>query len=198
MRWFWIDQFTEFVSGQSAIAVKNVSLAEEHLLDHFDGYPVMPTSLVIEGMAQTAGLLASQIHDFEELVVLAKVGKARFEGHARPGETLTYRATIQQSHPDGTMVSVTSHLSKRMNGGKRMHGDERMHGTIELFFAHLDKEDEKGGPVRRLFEPKDLLRWLRVLGVFDVGRHPDGSKLEIPPNLAATDLAPSTSDSSTP
>ncbi len=191
MRWFWIDQFTEFVSGESATAVKNVSLAEEHLLDHFDGYPVMPTSLVIEGMAQTAGLLASQIHDFEELVVLAKVGKAQFEGHARPGDALTYRATIQQTRPDGTMVSVTSQLSKRMDGG------ERMHGTIELFFAHLDKGDEKGGPVRRLFEPKDLLRWLRVLGVFDVGRHPDGSKLEIPPNLAATDLALSTSDSST-
>ena len=191
MRWFWIDQFTEFVSGQSATAVKNVSLAEEHLLDHFDGYPVMPTSLVIEGMAQTAGLLASQIHDFEELVVLAKVGKAQFEGHARPGDTLTFRATIEQTHPDGTMVSVTSHLDNRTHEGQRMHG------TIELFFVHLDKEDEGGGPVRRLFEPKDLLRWLRVLGVFDVGRHPDGSKLEIPPNLSATDLVPNTSDSST-
>jgi len=181
MRWFWIDQFTEFVSGQRATAVKNVSLAEGHLHDHFDGYPVMPTSLVIEGMAQAAGLLVSQVHNFEELVVLAKVGKAQFEGHARPGDTLTYQVAIEQTHSDGAMASVTSQLG------------ERPHGKVELFFAHLDNEADDDGLARRLFEPMDLLRWLRVLGVFDVGRHPDGSKLEIPPKLAATDLANSAS-----
>ena len=41
MRWFWIDRFSEFVCGESATAVKNVSLAEEYLHDHFDGYPIM-------------------------------------------------------------------------------------------------------------------------------------------------------------
>ena len=37
MRWYWIDRFTEFESGRTATAVKNVSLAEEHLHDHFPG-----------------------------------------------------------------------------------------------------------------------------------------------------------------
>ena len=54
MRWIWIDKFIEFQSGQKAVAVKNVTMAEEHLHDHFPGFPVMPECLMIEGMAQTA------------------------------------------------------------------------------------------------------------------------------------------------
>ncbi|MCP4505267.1 MAG: beta-hydroxyacyl-ACP dehydratase, partial [Fuerstiella sp.] len=37
MRWYWIDKFIEFNPGESARAVKNVSLSEEHLHDHFPG-----------------------------------------------------------------------------------------------------------------------------------------------------------------
>ena len=54
MRWFWLDRFTEFVSGSHATAVKGVSLSEDHLHDHWPYYPVMPNSLVAEGMAQAA------------------------------------------------------------------------------------------------------------------------------------------------
>ena len=57
MRWIWIDKFIEFNSGTSAKAVKNVSLAEEHLHDHFPGFTVMPNTLILEGLAQTGGLL---------------------------------------------------------------------------------------------------------------------------------------------
>ncbi|HHH76481.1 MAG TPA: beta-hydroxyacyl-ACP dehydratase, partial [Phycisphaerae bacterium] len=57
MRWIWIDRFIEFVPTVKATAVKNISLAEEHLHDHWSPWPVMPASLMIEGMAQTAGIL---------------------------------------------------------------------------------------------------------------------------------------------
>ena len=73
MRWFWIDRFTEFQSGQTATAIKNVTLAEEHLHDHFPGFPVMPASLMLEGMAQTGGILLGEKHHFEHIVILAKV-----------------------------------------------------------------------------------------------------------------------------
>ena len=88
MRWFWIDRFTEFVSGSHATAVKGVSLAEDHLHDHHVGYPIMPNSLCCEGMAQAGGLLISEHYGFGELVVLAKLSKAKFTGRVRPGETL--------------------------------------------------------------------------------------------------------------
>ena len=59
MRWFWIDRFSELVSGKTATAIKTISLSEEHLHDHFCGIPTMPNSLILEGMAQTAGMLVS-------------------------------------------------------------------------------------------------------------------------------------------
>ena len=73
MRWIWIDKFLEFRSGQFARAIKNLTLAEEHLHDHFPGYPVMPASLIIEGLAQTGGILVGEAGGFAEKVVLAKI-----------------------------------------------------------------------------------------------------------------------------
>ena len=78
MRWIWIDKFEKFEVNVAAVAIKNVSLAEEHLHDHFPGFPVMPASLMIEGMAQTAGILVGAARNFQEKVILAKIGKARF------------------------------------------------------------------------------------------------------------------------
>jgi 3-hydroxyacyl-[acyl-carrier-protein] dehydratase len=57
MRWFWIDRFTEFVRHTRATAIKAVTLAEGHLHDHFPGAPIVPATLILEGMAQTAGAL---------------------------------------------------------------------------------------------------------------------------------------------
>ena len=73
MRWIWIDRFTEFVSGDRAVAVKNVSRAEDYLEQHLPGYPIMPPSLMIEGMAQTAGILVGEARQFTEKVILAKI-----------------------------------------------------------------------------------------------------------------------------
>lgn len=172
MRWFWLDQFTEFVSGSHATALKAVSLSEDHLHDHWKGYPVMPHSLIAEGMAQTSGLLVSESYDFNELVVLAKFSKCVFHGIARPGETLTYRTKIERLDEDGAAVTVTAHVA------------ERLQAEAEIFFARLNPQDlssqAKGNskPVR-LFDPQDLLEWLRVVRVFDVGTNAAGEPLRI-------------------
>ena len=85
MRWMWIDQITTFEPNRRMVAVKNVSLAEEHLHQHFaagpDGpaCPVMPMSLMVEGMAQTAGVLVGSVNRFREKVILAKVNDARID-----------------------------------------------------------------------------------------------------------------------
>jgi 3-hydroxyacyl-[acyl-carrier-protein] dehydratase len=168
MRWFWIDRFTQFESGRSATAIKNVSLAEGHLHDHFPGAPLMPNALVIEGIAQTAGLLVAQHGDFEERVVLAKVAKARFHCSATPGDTLLYRVTIDDIHKDGAIVSGTSHVG------------DRLQAEVQLFFAHLS---EATAGSKSLFDPASLLAMLKLLGVFDVGRDSQGRPLAIPPGL---------------
>src|ERR671914_781650 len=101
MRWIWIDKFTEFTSRRSATAVKNVSLAEEHLHDLYPAFPVVPHSLIVEGMAQTAGILVGEARDFAEKVILAKIGRATFHRLLRPGDTIAFPARLAPLHEPG-------------------------------------------------------------------------------------------------
>src|SRR6478752_4761810 len=127
MRWIWIDRFTEFTSRQSATAVKNVSLAEEHLHDLYPAFPIVPHSLIVEGMAQTAGILVGEARNFEEKVILAKVGRATFHRLVRPGETITFTAKIEQLNEQGASIT----------GTVKVDGD--IVAEIELMFSHIDQ-----------------------------------------------------------
>ena len=127
MRWIWIDKFIEFEPGRRAVAIKNVSLAEEHLHDHFPGYPVMPASLMIEAMAQTSGILVGEMRDFEEKVILAKVTRATFYDLARPGDQLRLEAQVENIAEEAATIRGTIHCG------------ERLIGEISLMFSHIDK-----------------------------------------------------------
>jgi 3-hydroxyacyl-[acyl-carrier-protein] dehydratase len=166
MRWFWLDCFTEFVSGSHATAVKCIALCEDHLDDHWPSYPVMPNTLVAEGMAQCGGLLVSELYKFSELVVLAKFSRCEFHGEARPGDVLRYHATIEHVKDFGASVKVTGDLA------------DRRYCEADIFFARFSAESADQTPGRKLFDPADLHKWLRVVGVFDVGVRPDGTRLK--------------------
>ena len=127
MRWIWIDKFIEFDSGKSAVAVKNVTLAEEHLHDHFPGFCVMPECLMIEAMAQTAGILVGEARNFEEKVILAKIKKADFFDYVRPGDTLKLEAKIEIITAEAASTS-----------GK-ITCEEKTIAEIDLMFSHIDK-----------------------------------------------------------
>src|SRR5690349_1247035 len=104
MRWIWIDRFVEFHSGKSARAVKNLSLAEDHFADHFPGYPVMPPPLMLEGLAQTGGILVGEANDFREKVVLAKIPYARFRRDVLAGEQVVYDVEVLVLRSEGASV----------------------------------------------------------------------------------------------
>jgi 3-hydroxyacyl-[acyl-carrier-protein] dehydratase len=127
MRWIWIDRFLEFQPGKSAQAVKNLSLAEDFFADHFPGYPVMPGTLILEGLAQTGGILVGEVNDFREKVILAKIPWARFHGDALAGEQLVYEAVVLHMRPEGASVQA------------RATSAGRLVVEAEIFFAHLDK-----------------------------------------------------------
>jgi len=127
VRWIWIDKFVEFESGSRAIAVKNVTLAEEHLHDHFPHFPVMPECLMIEAMAQTAGILVGEARKFEEKVILAKIKKAAFFDFVRPGDTLKLQANLETIADEAASTS-----------GKITIGDKLI-AEIDLMFSHIDK-----------------------------------------------------------
>lgn len=127
MRWIWIDRFEEFERGRRAVAIKNVSLAEDHLHDHFPDFPIMPASLMIEGMAQTAGILVGEARDFSEKVILAKITRASFSGLVQAGETIRYAAEVE-------------HLDERQGRtrGTITVGDETV-GNVDIVFSHIDQ-----------------------------------------------------------
>lgn len=139
MRWMWIDRVVELAPRERMVAIKNVSLAEEHLHDHFPAQggqpalPVMPASLILEGMAQTAGVLVGHAEGFREKVVLAKIGRAEIERDAGPGMTLRYTATIERMDPVGASTKGVVELMDHAKGG----GFEKI-GEIDMMFSHLD------------------------------------------------------------
>lgn len=161
MRWFWIDRFEEFVRNKRAVTRKNVTLAEEPLNDYCLGYPHYPASLIIEGMAQTGGLLVGEPGGFDNRVVLAKVSKAVFHDVARPGDQIRLTATLQQSMDSGAVVEGLVTV------------DDRTIAELELWFAFLDERFGSGS----LFPPDEFLRVLRVLHLYDVGVDENGNKI---------------------
>src|SRR5207253_5902955 len=82
---------------------------EDHFADHFPGFPVMPAPLILEGLAQTGGILVGEANRYEKNVVLAKMTNVRFPREALPGEQLTYTTTIVALNDTGAEVSATAH-----------------------------------------------------------------------------------------
>lgn len=142
MRWMWIDRIVELVPKERMVAIKHISMAEEHLHDHFPStpnrkaMPVMPMSLIVEGMAQTAGVLVGHAEEFKQKVVLAKVSKAQITRDATPGCTLRYTATIEQFTAAGASTKGTVELIEPSATGE---GRVEVIGQIDLLFSHLDQ-----------------------------------------------------------
>jgi len=151
MRWYWVDRFIEFESGSHAKAIKNVSLAEEHLHDHFPGFPVMPGSLMIEGMAQTGGILLGEVNDFKYNVILAKIPRVDFHSSAVPGDQLTYSATLNEVREEGGTVTVQA------TAGDRLVAD------CEIMFVHLTSDD----PQLSRIDQKSFVSQLNLMEILD-------------------------------
>jgi len=84
-----VDQILE-LEAERIVGIKNVTYNEPFMMGHFPDFPVMPGVLVIEAMAQVAGVLVlKNIPDrHSKLVLLASVEEAKFRRPVRPGDTL--------------------------------------------------------------------------------------------------------------
>ena len=133
MRWMWIDTVVAYEPGRRLVAVKNVSLAEEHLHDHFPDQPIMPASLMVEGMAQTAGVLVGSCRGFKEKVILAKIGNVTLDSEVVPGQCIRYDARIERMDDAGaSTVGTIERLDHRTGVWERI-------GTTEIVFSHIDQ-----------------------------------------------------------
>jgi len=95
-----VDRVLECVAGEHIVALKNVTMNEEYFIGHFPGRPVMPGVIILEAMAQTAGILtfvtAGVYPDENVRFYFAGIDKARFRRPVVPGDQVILKATLER------------------------------------------------------------------------------------------------------
>src|SRR4029077_18770979 len=83
--------------GPSLVGMKNLSLAEEYLSDHFPGFPVMPGVLMLEALTQAGAWLIRDMEDFaHSIIILKKARTIKYESFVEPGRQLELRVELAE------------------------------------------------------------------------------------------------------
>ena len=81
--------------GPSLVAIKNLSLAEEYLSDHFPGFPVMPGVLMLKALTQAGAWLVRELEDFAHSIIILKQAKTiKYGSFVEPGRQLELRVEL--------------------------------------------------------------------------------------------------------
>jgi 3-hydroxyacyl-[acyl-carrier-protein] dehydratase len=105
MRFTLIDRVLELEPNVRIVAVKNLSLAEEYLADHFPGFPVMPGVLMLEAMVQAGAWLVRVSEQFaHSMVVLKEARNIKYARFVEPGECL--RVVVEQAEASAHEVRL--------------------------------------------------------------------------------------------
>jgi 3-hydroxyacyl-[acyl-carrier-protein] dehydratase len=111
MRYHFVDRFIEMIPGKSAKTVKNIAATEDVFTDHFPGFPVYPGALLIEVMAQSAGLLIQKTVSLRDgrrvLPILSIVKNAKFRSATLPGDSLIIDVVLDNCTADAAMINAT-------------------------------------------------------------------------------------------
>lgn len=104
-----IDKIIDVIDNNKIITLKNVTMNEPHFQGHFPDYPVMPGVLIIESMAQSAGVLSVILDGRKEneLCFFASIDRARFKKQVIPGDTIIFEVELKRfSQGIGKYVAI--------------------------------------------------------------------------------------------
>ncbi len=91
MRFILIDKVISLEKGSQITAVKNVSLAEEYLADHFPTFPVLPGVLLLQGLIESASWLVRHSEDFSHsMLLLEQARNVKYKSFLAPGGQIQY------------------------------------------------------------------------------------------------------------
>ena len=122
-----VDRVIACEPGKSLRALKNVSINEPYFQGHFPGHAVMPGVLILEAMAQAAGVLtqlskpASMPGEAKSIFYLVKVDKARFSRIVAPGDQLILEVELKR-----TLRSMALYLCRALVDGKEVASAEML------------------------------------------------------------------------
>jgi len=134
------------------VGLKSVALSEDMLHDHFPGNPVLPGIFVIEGLAQTGGVLLHESTDGRRFAVMVSIDRARFASFARPGETVRLLVEAEEIGEDTARVKGTATV------------DGREIAAARISFRLL--------PLDAVIAPAYHFAWQQTLNVW-LGRYPE-------------------------
>jgi len=132
MRFVLIDRILDIQKGQSLHAVKNLSLSEEYLGDHFPGFPVMPGVLMLEALTQAGAWLIRDMEDFAHSIIVLK--------HAK---TIKYGSFVEPGRQLELHVNLVTHEDREtsLKGVGMIDGQEMVKGRITLTRYNLRDRD---------------------------------------------------------
>ena len=134
MRHYHVDRIVELELGVRAVGIRGVSLSDDVFTDHFPGNPVLPGIYLLEGLAQTAGVLVARTTEMRKVALMASIDRARFTSFARPGDSV--RLTID--------VEAMDEVSARVRGTAQV-GDREV-AAARMTFRLVDPDELIGAP----------------------------------------------------
>ena len=123
-----IDKVIEYVPGQKAVALKNITLNEPQFQGHFPGRPLMPGVLIVESMAQVGGIIVTQMPELPKgLFVFAGINNVKFRRPVVPGDQLLITCEL---------LSIKRQRFGKVKG--EAYVDEKLVCSGELMFSLVD------------------------------------------------------------
>ena len=153
MRHFHLDRIELLERGVRAVGVRAVALSDDAFTEHFPGNPVLPGVYVLEGLAQTAGVLLWESAARSRIAVMVSVDRARFTAFARPGDLVTLSVEIDSQDERAARVRGVATVGARQIAAAAL--------TFSM--------QEPARVVPPLYQPY----WEHAVGVW-LGRYPGG------------------------
>ena len=123
-----VDRVVDYVPGQKAVAIKNITLNEPQFQGHFPEKPLMPGVLIVESMAQVGGIIVTKMPDLPKgLFVFAGINNVKFRKPVVPGDQLVISCEL---------ISIKRKRFGKVKG--EVHVDEKLVCSGELMFSLVD------------------------------------------------------------
>ncbi|MGB8225435.1 MAG: 3-hydroxyacyl-ACP dehydratase FabZ family protein [Sedimentisphaerales bacterium] len=134
MKFILIDKVVKIVPGKEIQTVKNVSLSEEYLADHFPTFPVLPGVFMLQGLVESACWLVRETENFaHSMVLLAQAKNVKYKSFAAPGMNIQYTVTAK---------TIEENISS-FSGIGSCNGESIVEGRFSLRHFNLAEKDSK-------------------------------------------------------